>query len=91
MAKKIVIVGSQHGNEPLGELLKEHMKSYDIIPGVHFITANPRAIQAGKRYIETDMNRSFDRLDTYEGRRASALRRLLWLYKARLSTRYAHY
>jgi len=59
--KNILLLGSQHGNERLGDYLYEYIKRYrsDLIPHISFHIANPLAHLAKKRYIESDMNRSY--------------------------------
>jgi predicted deacylase len=71
---KILLLGSQHGNELLGDELYTHLTTHfsDLLPHITFIIGNPKAHAAGKRYIESDMNRSYDEtLSTYEARRAA--------------------
>lgn len=71
--KKILLLGSQHGNEPLGDVLKSYILTHavDLLPYVTFKTANLKAKRLGIRYVESDMNRSYDvNLNTYESRRA---------------------
>lgn len=92
MKPKIAIISGQHGNEQLGEMLQAHMyKRGQDVSDIFFLQANPAACRRGVRYIESDMNRSFGRTDTYEGKLAENLRRLLWCHQARSSSRYAHY
>lgn len=70
---KILLLASQHGNEPLGEMLFNHIsKRYPhLLPHLELTIGNPKAKAAGKRYLESDMNRSYDpALTTYEARRA---------------------
>ena len=69
----ILLLASQHGNELLGQKLYKYMRSrhVDLLPHVTFKIANPKAYTAGMRYIESDMNRSYDRtLHTYEAKQA---------------------
>ena len=71
---KILLLGSQHGNELLGEKLYEYIKINhpDLMPYITYKLANPRARQANLRYIDSDMNRSYDSTDmrSYEAQRA---------------------
>jgi aspartoacylase len=72
----ILIIGAQHGNEPLGEGLINYIKQHrpDLLPHCTYRTGNPRAKRAGVRYIESDLNRSFTGGNkTYEERRAARL------------------
>lgn len=69
----ILLLGSQHGNELLGELLYAHIQNQrkELLPYTTFIIGNPKARNAGVRYLESDMNRSYDpTLTTYEAERA---------------------
>lgn len=78
--KKILLLGGQHGNEPLGDILKAHIRRHavDLLPYVTFKTANLKAKRAGVRYLESDMNRSYDtKLKTYESRRAATVLRFI--------------
>ncbi len=74
--KRILIVGSQHGNERLGERLYRHVRKHepDLAPFLTFLIANPLARSKGTRFIETDMNRSYrGELRSYEDYLARAL------------------
>jgi hypothetical protein len=78
--KKILLLGGQHGNEPLGDILKAHIRRYavDLLPYVTFKTANLKAKRAGVRYLESEINRSYDtELNTYESRRAATILRFI--------------
>lgn len=73
---KVLIVGSQHGNEPLGFHVYAHMRIHhpDLLEYCEFYVANPLATQLGRRYIESDMNRSYGQAkDSYESRQAQKL------------------
>lgn len=72
----ILLLGSQHGNELLGERLYHHIKKYhpDITQHITFRLGNPRARKMKVRYTESDMNRSYNpSLATYEARRAKII------------------
>lgn len=72
--KKILLLGSQHGDELLGDLLKHHIQreARHLLPYLTFKTANLKAKRKGVRFIERDMNRSYDgSRNTYEARRAT--------------------
>jgi succinylglutamate desuccinylase len=65
---KIAIVGGTHGNELTGVYAIEkltrfperlHQYSFEVVT----LLANPRAITANRRYIDRDLNRSFDNND----------------------------
>lgn len=78
----ITVVGGTHGNELLGiHLLKKWETKPPLTPeqielNWHF--GNPQAIQAVRRYIETDLNRCFatppEEQVTYEHHRAQELK-----------------
>lgn len=69
---KLLLLGSQHGNELLGDKLHEYIQSnhMDLLASINFMIGNPRAHRQGKRFTESDMNRSYDDKSTYESRRA---------------------
>lgn len=72
--KKILLLGSQHGNELLGDTLYAYMRRHrkELLPLVAYKTGNLRAKKAGVRYVESDLNRSYNgRRTTYEERRAA--------------------
>ena len=74
--KRVLIIGSQHGNELLGELLYKYIKKQPQSDElrIDFILANPEARVRHVRYTESDMNRSFtSEIKTYEQRRAQEL------------------
>lgn len=77
---KILLLGSQHGNELLGEKLYAHIKNKrpDILPYVTHKNANLRARRQNVRYIESDLNRSYNgKNTTYEERRARVILRYI--------------
>lgn len=59
--KSILLVASQHGDEIIGQQLYQYIEKHaaDIYAHITFIIANPLAYSLGKRYVETDMNRSY--------------------------------
>ncbi|ACK72150.1 Aspartoacylase [Gloeothece citriformis PCC 7424] len=62
--KRVMTVGGTHGNELTGVyLVKKFQKYPHIIQRSTFETltllANPKAIEVGRRYLETDLNRCF--------------------------------
>lgn len=79
------IVGSIHGDEPSGaraierilDALEDGELSLD--GGVRFIIANPPALDAGVRFLDTDLNRTFpgDAEGNREERLAAAIERLI--------------
>jgi succinylglutamate desuccinylase len=77
---KILLLGSQHGNELLGEVLYVHIRKNrsELLPFVTYKTANLRAKKQGVRFVESDLNRSYNgKNDTYEERRAKRLLRYI--------------
>ena len=78
--KRILIVGSQHGDELLGEQLYAVICLQPKVANllIEYVLANPRAHQRGVRLVESDMNRSYKQgSHTYEQRRAQQLLRRL--------------
>jgi succinylglutamate desuccinylase len=74
--KKILILGSQHGNELLGEVLYEYIKTKrrELLPYVSYLVGNVQAKNQNTRYIESDLNRSFNgRKTSYVERRATRI------------------
>ncbi|MFA6535912.1 MAG: succinylglutamate desuccinylase/aspartoacylase family protein [Candidatus Paceibacterota bacterium] len=72
----ILINGGTHGTESLGQRVIASLKELDLSKGrVDFMIANERAVKERKRFIESDLNRSFPgRKDgTYEERLAHQL------------------
>lgn len=75
--KKVLLLGSQHGNELLGEQLYGYINVYhqDLLPHITYRVANSKAQKAGVRFCESDMNRSYGKIKpvTYEEKRARAV------------------
>lgn len=81
---RVLIVGGTHGNELTGVYAVRHYQALpELVRRSSFetvtILGNPGAIAAGRRYIDQDLNRSFDpqnQVDpsSYEVQRAEALR-----------------
>ncbi len=78
---KILLLGSQHGNELLGRKLYDHIlrRRRELLPYVTYKLANPRAFKAGVRYVHTDMNRSYASPvhESYEASRAALIMRYI--------------
>lgn len=77
---KILLLGSQHGNELPGEKLYAYIKKHhtDLLLYVTYKIGNPEAHQKGIRFIESDMNRSYgDSLDTHEARQAKHVQQFI--------------
>ncbi len=73
---KVLLLASQHGDEHLGERLYAHIETRrpELMEYVEFMIANPRARAKNVRYIESDLNRSYNgKSDTYEQRRATEI------------------
>lgn len=71
-----VVVGLTHGDEPCGKKAIERVLSEDLEfkKPVKFVLANEEAFEAGERFLEADLNRSFpgnSESDLYEERLAS--------------------
>jgi hypothetical protein len=72
----ILLVGSQHGDELLGEKLYEYLIASNpcILPHIEFVIGNPIAHSKKVRYTESDMNRSYvDNPKTFEEKRAAEI------------------
>jgi succinylglutamate desuccinylase len=78
----VVVVGATHGNEPAGvkAMVAFHQQVHNgelqLQSGnVSLLLGNPRAYEQDQRYIDRDLNRSFNQPDstTIEGRRAAEI------------------
>jgi hypothetical protein len=78
---KIALVYCLHGNEKKTEEIAKHFESQG---DVKIFFGNPKAYEEGVRFTESDMNRSFNRTDTYEGKEAARLKAELDEYNADL-------
>ena len=58
---ELVIVGGIHGDEPCGVRAIERLldDDPDVLCPVKLVVANERALEAGVRYIDADLNRAF--------------------------------
>jgi hypothetical protein len=58
---EIAVVGSVHGDEPCGARAVERLLADDpdVLRPVKLVVANERALDAGVRYVDADLNRSF--------------------------------
>lgn len=77
---KILLLGSQHGNELLGIKLYDYIKNQrqSLLPHVTYKLANPRAFKQKARYLQADMNRSYEAKETsYEAIRAAYVLQLI--------------
>ena len=67
--QKILIVSGTHGNEinPIWAVNQFHREDNKTKRGIEykFILGNPLAYEKGSRYIDVDLNRSFDRSEHY--------------------------
>ena len=73
---RILIVGSQHGDERLGPRLQRYMQKHGArFANVDYLCGNPRAYRANTRFIDTDLNRSYaaESPKTYEQKRAQRI------------------
>lgn len=74
--KRVLLLGSQHGDELLGDQLHDYIVANhpDMTGYVDFIIANPAAKKKGVRFMESDLNRSYNgKNNTYEERRGAEL------------------
>lgn len=73
--KRILIIGASHGNELLGVKLYQRLlqKRSATLQYIDFLIGNPRAYHEKVRYIETDLNRSYQTSvpASYEQQRAA--------------------
>lgn len=78
----LVIVGSVHGNEPVGakaiaaveELIAS--RQWHVDGAVFSLIGNPRAVASGTRFVDENLNRAFGRSDkpgSYESQRAEEI------------------
>ncbi|GEM_PF-146211 len=80
----ILLIGASHGNELLGPKLFSYLLQHrkEVLEYVDMLIGNPRAFAARKRYIESDINRSYNTaLDTYESRRADYIKNYIAVNK----------
>jgi len=76
----ILLLGSPHGNEVLGDVLHAYIQKHraDLLPHVTFLIGNIKAKKAGIRFVESDLNRSYNgKRSTYEERRAARILRYI--------------
>lgn len=74
---KILIIGATHGNELLGTKLYQRLlaKRSSLLEHIDFMVGNPPAYAAKKRYIDCDLNRSYQSDgQQYEERRAREIK-----------------
>lgn len=76
---RILIVGAQHGNERLGPRLQRFLQQNQTTKyqTVEYICGNPRAYRQNVRFVQTDLNRSYDTVPptSYEQKRAQKILR----------------
>lgn len=67
---KILIIGGTHGNEKTGVDVVRHLKNCTV-KNIDTLIANPRAVSNNCRFMETDLNRSFNlqKKQSYEEKR----------------------
>ncbi|MFW6384219.1 MAG: succinylglutamate desuccinylase [Halodesulfurarchaeum sp.] len=75
---ELAIVGAVHGDEPCGVRAIDRLLETqpEVSRPVELIVANERALQLGVRYVDADLNRSFQYVapDAHEAKVADALR-----------------
>ena len=67
---RIAVVGGTHGNEPVGIEVIQHLERRPPDNPIHsFETflANPRAFEIGRRFVDSDLNRTFGKNGRGEG------------------------
>ncbi|MFP8952195.1 succinylglutamate desuccinylase/aspartoacylase family protein [Natrialbaceae archaeon A-arb3/5] len=78
---EIVVIAGVHGDELSGIRAVRRLReaALDLQRGVAFVLANPAAIEAGERYLDSDLNRVFpgDPNGDYEERIAARLCKLV--------------
>lgn len=58
--KKILVIGCVHGDELIGQRVIAELRRLEISQGTLItVLANTRAMKAGRRFLEQDLNRSF--------------------------------
>lgn len=77
---EVAVVGAVHGDEPCGVRAIERFLESDLRPRIRkpvkFVVVNERALEAGERYLEADLNRVIPGdpdADEHERRLASSL------------------
>jgi predicted deacylase len=78
---EVAVVGGVHGDEPSGVRAVERLRraidrgELELRRGLALVVANPAAVEAGVRYLDSDLNRSFpgDPDGDREGRLAARL------------------
>ncbi len=81
---KILIIGATHGNELLGVKLYGRLlrQQSPLLEHIDFVVGNPRALAAKQRYIDCDLNRSYQSSGSeYEVQRAGEIKRHIALTK----------
>jgi len=58
---EVAVVGGVHGDEPSGVHAVRTLRQadLDLQRGVMFVIANPAAVEAGQRFLDSDLNRMF--------------------------------
>lgn len=58
---EVAVVGGVHGDEPSGVRAVRRLRAadLDLRRGVLFVVANPAAVAAGQRFLDSDLNRVF--------------------------------
>jgi succinylglutamate desuccinylase len=80
--KTVAVFAGVHGNETVGITVLQHLvDTFEPDAGtLHLVLGNPRAIEAGVRFTETNLNRNFiknNSPESYEAKRAQELMSLL--------------
>jgi len=58
---EVAVIGGVHGDEPCGVRAVRRLRAadLDLQRGVLFVVANPAAVAAGRRFLDSDLNRVF--------------------------------
>lgn len=81
--KKILFIVCTHGDEQVGRWLwNNNPQGYNSYCQWQVIVGNPKAMELGVRFTESDLNRSFNskRFSTYEEKRAQELTPIIQQY-----------
>jgi succinylglutamate desuccinylase len=73
--EKILIIGGTHGNEQTGIRVVNQLIQ-NPISGIRAIKANPEAVEQNKRFIDTDLNRSFGSVDALSGNESDIVQKM---------------
>ena len=67
---RVAVVGGTHGNEPVGIEVIQHLERRppeDAMHSFETFWANPKAFELGRRFVDSDLNRTFGKNGRGEG------------------------